>query len=71
MIEVRKRKNENINSLIYRFNKRVQQSGILKEAKKRKYTTRPINKRKKRLAAIYRHQKAQALQKMAKLGFKV
>jgi len=70
MIEVRKRKNENVNSLIYRFNKRVQQSGILKEAKKRKYKTRLINKRKKRLAAIYRSQKAQELQKMAKLGFK-
>jgi ribosomal protein S21 len=70
MIEVRKRKGESVNSLVYRFSKRVQQSGILKEAKKRRYKTRNVNKRKKRLAALYRINKEKEIKRLAKLGFK-
>jgi len=70
MLEVRKRKDENINSLIYRFNKRVQQSGILKEARKRMYHDRPLNKRKIRLKALYREKKSKEIQRIAKFGFK-
>lgn len=70
MIEVRKRKNENVSSLIYRFSKRVQQSGILKEAKKRKYYDRPINKRKRRISALYKARKEEELRRLAKMGHK-
>lgn len=68
MIEVRKRKNENEASLIYRFNKRVLQSGILKEAKKRMYHDRPLNKTKKKLKALYRLRKTEELRRLAKFG---
>jgi ribosomal protein S21 len=68
MIEVRKRKDENAASLIYRFNKRVMQSGILKEAKKRMYLTRPLNERKRKLSALYRLKKEEELKKLAKFG---
>lgn len=68
MIEVRKRKDENVASLIYRFNKRVMQSGILKEAKKRMYLTRPLNERKRKISALYRLKKEEELKRLAKFG---
>lgn len=68
-IEVRKRENENINSLLYRFNKRVKQSGILKEVKKRRFYERPVNRRKRRLAALHRVEKEKELRDQKRLGY--
>ena len=46
-MEVRRRKNENVGSFLYRFSKRIQQSGVLKEVRKRRVRSRPENKRKR------------------------
>lgn len=67
-IEVRKKEGENINALIYRFNKRIKQSGILKEAKKRRFRSRNINRPKKLKAALYRVKKEQELKRLRKIG---
>jgi ribosomal protein S21 len=69
MIEVRKKEGENVGSLLYRFSKKVRQSGILKEVKKRKFKDRPINRRKIRLAALYRIKKEQEIAELKKYGF--
>ncbi len=44
-------KNENIDNLLRRFNKKVQQSGILAELRHREYFEKPSVKRKRKEAA--------------------
>jgi ribosomal protein S21 len=67
-IEVRRKEKEPVQSLITRFTRKVKQSGVLLEAKKRQYRDRLPNKRKRRLSAIYRAQKTKEYEKMKKLG---
>jgi len=64
MITVRKRKGEHFSALLYRFNKRVRQSGILLEAKKNRFFTRKENKNQRRKSALYRFRKQEELKKM-------
>lgn len=54
MIEVKKRDNESSESLVRRFTKRVQQSGVLIRAKKRRFYESPKNKRAIRDDALRR-----------------
>ncbi len=54
--------------MIYRFTKRMQHSGILKEAKKRRFSQRPVNRNKRRLSALHREVKKKEVEKMRKLG---
>ncbi len=54
MIEVKKRENESSESLVRRFTKRVQQSGVLIRAKKRRFFETPKNKRAVREGALRR-----------------
>ena len=68
MINITKKEGESINSLIYRFTKRVQQSGVLREAKRRKFHGRPINRRRRRLSALHREVKRQEFEKAKKMG---
>jgi small subunit ribosomal protein S21 len=43
--------NENFESLLKRFNKRVQQAGVLAEARRREHYEKPSDKRKRKAAA--------------------
>ena len=67
-LEIKKRENEATGAFIYRFNKRVKQSGILKEVRKRRFTNRAKNKRKVRLSALYKNRKAGEVALMRKYG---
>ncbi len=67
-MEVRRKEGENPNSLIFRFLKRVQQTGVLREAKKRRFYGRPANKLKRKLSALHRVEKKSAMEKARKLG---
>lgn len=58
MIEVRTRSNESSTQALFRFTRRVKRSGVLKEVSKRRFTKRPVTKRQRRLAALYRAAKA-------------
>lgn len=68
MIEIRKKEGESPASHLFRFTKKVQQSGVLKEAKKRKFRKRPANKRQRRLSALYKEVKAREIKKARKMG---
>ncbi len=68
LMEVRKKEGEAASSLIFRFNKRMQQSGILKETKKRRFTDRPKSKIKRRQSAIYKYHKMENIIRLRKLG---
>ncbi len=49
---VRKDEKESLENLIRRFNKKVQQSGILGIARRKKYFEKPLSKREQREIAI-------------------
>lgn len=70
MIEVKKRDNESSESLVRRFTKRVQQSGVLLRAKKRRFYEPPKNKRAQRDDALRRkaiREQREILRKLGKL----
>ncbi|MDP2695634.1 MAG: hypothetical protein Q8O87_00030 [bacterium] len=67
-IEVKKRENESVSSLIYRFTKRVRNSGVLLEAKKRRFKSREQSRIKRRSSAIFRAQKKKEVERSRKLG---
>jgi ribosomal protein S21 len=68
MVEVTKKEGESPNALMYRFTKLVKQSGVLREAKKRRFAKRPINKSKIRLSALHREKKRQERARAKKMG---
>ena len=51
MADVTVQNNESFESLLKRFNKKVQHGGILSEARKRQRFTKPITRRKRQEAA--------------------
>ncbi len=65
---VRKKEGETTGSLLYRSSKKVQQSGILKEVKKRRFHRRPINNTKRRQSAIHREAQKKDRERLRKLG---
>lgn len=65
-----KRSNENESSqnVIRRFTKKIKQSGILIEARKKVYKKRPLSPQLKKRAAIRREELKKEYQKLAQLG---
>lgn len=70
-MQVKKREGESTSSMIYRFTKRTQQSGILREAKKRRYFKRPISRLKRRVSALVKAKKKVEVEKAKKLGLTI
>ena len=68
MVGVRKKEGESAGLLLFRFSRKIKQSGVLKEAKKRRFRARPVNRRKNRLSAIHRANKKTELERLRKLG---
>ena len=70
-LEVKRKENESPATLLFRFSKKVRQSGILAETRRRRSHLRSQNKRKRRLSAIYRADKKVEMQRKKKLGLLV
>jgi len=68
MVKVVKKEGEPANALIFRFSKKIKQSGVLKEAKKRRFASRPQNRNKKRKSALHRENKKEEIKRLRKLG---
>ena len=69
MIQVtRKDSKESVENLLRRFNRKVQQSGILAAAKQGQYFEKPPTKPERRRMAILRNQRKNAKAKKLKLG---
>lgn len=69
MIQVsRKDTKESSENLLRRFNRKVQQSGVLAEAKTNQYFLKPISKRERRTKAIIRQERKALKLKKIKLG---
>jgi len=65
---IKRKDGESIGSLLYRFTKGVQRSGVLREAKKRKHHSRPTSRIKRKLSALHRVSKKKDMERMRKLG---
>ena len=71
MIEVtRKDGKESAENLVRRFNRRVQQSGLVIAVKSGQYFEKPLSKRDRRNKAIIRNQRKALKMKKIKLGQK-
>lgn len=67
-IEVKRKNRETTTSLLRRFSRRVQQSGILLEARKTRFRLRPPTKRAKKQSALRRVQIKILREKLIKQG---
>lgn len=69
MIQVtRKDSKESVENLLRRFGRKVQQSGVLAEAKGGQYFEKPMSKRERRAKAIVRRERKLSKAKRMKLG---
>lgn len=68
MVEVRKRDNESTDGLLRRFSRKVQQSGVLLQARKVRFYERKKGRRKQREEAIRRSAMQAERERLIKLG---
>jgi len=67
-IEVNKKDRETSESLIRRFTRRVQQSGVLVRARRTRFRADEKSKREKRSEALYKIKIRKEIDKLKKLG---
>ena len=71
MIQVTKKDSkESLENLLRRFNRKVQQSGVLAVAKQNQFFSKDISKVERRRRAILRQERKDAKLKKIKLGLK-
>lgn len=67
-LEIKRKEKETVQSLIRRFTKAVQKSGILIRAKEKMYKDRSLSEEKKKARAIRREEMKKYYQKLEKWG---
>ena len=67
-MEITRKEGEAASSLIYRFTKKMQQSGLLREVKKRRFHNRPQSRIKRRGSALFRAKRAGEIRRLKKMG---
>lgn len=67
-IAIKKRSGENTRSLLRRFSRRIQQSGILIRARKARFYVKETTKRERRNSALRRDKIRGEKEKLKKLG---
>lgn len=71
MIQVTKKdQKESTENLLRRFNRKVQQSGVIASAKQNQYFEKPLSKRDRREKAIIRKERKADKMKKIKLGIR-
>ena len=69
MIQVtRKDSKESVENLVRRFNRKVQQAGVIAVAKQSEFFEKPMSKRDRRSKAIVRRERKAAKMKKIRLG---
>lgn len=68
MIEVKKKDRESSESLIRRFSRRVQQSGVLVQARKARFRKEEKTRRELIAGAIYKDKVRKVVSKLKKMG---
>ncbi len=67
-LKVEKKERENTQSVVRRFSRAIKNSGILKEARKRRFFQRSLNDRSRKIAALRRIKAGQEYERKEKLG---
>ncbi len=67
-IEVRKKDKESTSSLLRRFSRRVQQSGVLLNARRSRFYKKPKTKRQAKASALRREQLRSQRKHLLKMG---
>ncbi len=68
VVEVNKNNNENSMSLIRRFTRKVQETGIIQKVKGKRYNTRALSKLAVKRGKLKRLAKTEEFEKLFKLG---
>lgn len=68
MVEVKRKPNESVGSLLRRFNRFVQQSGVLIKAKRSQFRQKKQTERKEKNAAIMGMHLSELRKRLEKLG---
>lgn len=68
MVEVKRKENESFESLLRRFNRKIQQSGVLIRARKIRFFTAPKSRNLQKVAARRRSQIKQQKEELKKMG---
>ena len=68
MIEVKKKDRESPESLIRRFSRKIQQSGVLMHARKTRFRVDEKSKREMRAGAMYKVKVRKVVNKLKKMG---
>lgn len=68
MLEIKKKENERFERLLRRFNRNVQQSGLLSLARKKRFRESEPNRRSRRISAI-RKAKINELRRKRREGY--
>ncbi|MFZ2299526.1 MAG: 30S ribosomal protein S21 [Candidatus Moraniibacteriota bacterium] len=68
MIQVRKKERETAESLIRRFSRRVQQSGVLRQVRKQRFHQPEQSRAKRREGALYKVKIRKEINRVKKLG---
>ena len=68
VIEVKKNPNENNSSVLRRFSRRIQESGIIRKVKGTSYNVRKESKLKVKKSALKRMGRRKEIEKLRKLG---
>ncbi len=68
MIEVKRKENESIGSLLRRFSKKVQQSGLLIQARNSRFLEKNKSRTERRKNALKRNEINSQREKLRKLG---
>ena len=67
-INLRKKEGESNSSLVYRFTKKVMQSGVMRQAKSERYHDRAVNRGKRRVSALHRGAKREEIKRAKRMG---
>ncbi len=68
IIEVKKNPNENNSSILRRFSRRIQESGIIRNVKSNRYNVRKESKLKIKKGALKKMGRRREIEKLKKLG---
>ena len=68
MVEVKKKDNESFDSLLRRFNRKIQQSGVLIRARKIRFFESPKSRNLQKVAARRRNQIRAQKEELKKMG---
>ena len=67
-LEVKRKEKENNGSIVHRFTRSVIQSGIIKEARSRKFRLRPVSKMAKKRIALRKVRAKVEYEKKVRMG---